>query len=149
MLKNEKKIRKLLDYKKYHLCTTSEGEWILFGNKDTSFYFSEFNKPIMSNKTHTEKDLLKFAKEHHCYDEWLAGSRFRIILSFIPITLALLNIKFKNPMISMIIFSIDFVLITECIFNSIIISHNFKIEDKEFEEDIKRLRENATQIDFK
>lgn len=81
MLKEEKKIRKLLDYKRYHLHTTSEGEWQLFKKyEDLDTYYSKKNKAIMTNETHTEEDLLKFAKEHKKYSLGEYHNTYSIII---------------------------------------------------------------------
>lgn len=147
ILKNEYKIRKLLDYKKYHLCTDSHGEWKLFGNKDTSFYFSKFNEPIMTSKTHTEEDLLKFAKEHHKYDESLSLFNFRVIFAYLTVVLCIINFKLNSPYLSGMIWGINLIIIVEGIFQHIISNHNFKITMKEFEERRKNFKVDGSQIE--
>lgn len=140
MLKNEFKIRKLLDYKKYHLCTGSHGEWKLFAMKDTPFYLSEKNEPILSSKENTEEELLKFAKKHHCYNLGNAFGIFRIAIILLALILSIINLKFSSATIRTIIYTADFIFLTESIFSYIITEHNFKIEMKELNEKMKKLK---------
>lgn len=63
------KITENVDRNKYHICCSIKEdlwhcEWTIF-RKDMSFeeYWSENNRPILSSKTNSIEDLVKFCKE--------------------------------------------------------------------------------------
>ena len=96
-MKNEFKIREMLDIKKYHLCTSNTGDWWLYRKyDDMEKYFSPDNKPIMTSKTHTEKDLLKFAKEHRIIDLMRINITIRLLLVCINMIICVASIILNN-----------------------------------------------------
>lgn len=140
MLKNEYKIRRMLDYKKYHLLT-SDKMWALYRKYDNyDLYVSPNNKPIMTSETHTEKDLLKFARQHQIYDFETNTYRFRIIICFINLLIVLINTKLNSDLLIGVIFGICFSVMLEGLFDIFISNRNHKIKIKELKEKIVAMR---------
>ena len=141
MLKNEYKIRRMLDYKKYHLLT-GDKMWALYRKyEDFDLYMSPDNKPIMTSETHSEKDLLKFAKEHYIYNFAISASLFRIFLCIINLLLGLIAFRLKNDILIGVTYGINIVVILSGIFELFISIRNYKIEMKEIKEKIKAMRD--------
>lgn len=141
MLKNEYKIRRMLDYKKYHLLT-SDKMWALYRKyEDFDLYMSPNNKPIMTSETHSEKDLLKFAKEHYIYNFAISSGLFRIFLCIINLLLVLIAFKLKNDILIGITYGINTAVILNGIFDLFISNRNYKIEMKEIKEKIRAMRD--------
>ena len=131
MLKNEWKIRKLLGYKNFHLCTTSEGEWKLYRNyDDNDLYMAPENEPIMTNETHTEKELLKFAKKNREYNIPLSMGYVRVVFAIINVILALSNCYLNSKELRGLVWGINIVIIVECIIQSLLSDHNAKVWNK-------------------
>lgn len=129
MLKKEKKIRKLLDYKKYHLCTSSNGEWSLFRKyEDWDLYMSKENKAIMTNETHTEEDLLKFVKKHRKYDMqyfWHAINVLKQIMGWLFFIVGIITNIESLKIVALIVF--EFCLIEDVVY-LILESKNFRVD---------------------
>lgn len=131
MLKKESKIRRLLG-KNYHLNSSTTGEWRLYKKYDDfEKYMSSQNKPIMTNKTNTEKDLLKFAKGTRKIDERIARCGIRVITTAIVVILSFVNFKLKSKLMSSMILGIDVVVLLDILFQTIIDGHNLKASYQE------------------
>lgn len=144
---NERKIRKLLGTD-YHLSVgmiwkedrLEVANWTLFRRyNDSEMYFNPDNKPIMTSEKNTEKELLKFAKEHHKYDSNTVFAGFRVIISFIVVIVLLINVFVENSYIRTICLSIDALVLIELFISSIIIIHNTKISDEQWRDNMKML----------
>ena len=132
-MKNEFEIRRLLG-DNYHLATTYDENkvtWKLFRKyKDDKLYFSEFNNEIMTSETHTEKDLLKFAKENYVYDFERLHIRKALVLSILCLVLCIFNMFLKNNFFRGIFYGMEFYLWVDLIVNSIAFNNNSKIRRK-------------------
>ena len=129
-----RKVRRLLDYNKYHLFEDSNGSWKLF-RKFEGYPFDKMG-PIMDSERHTYEDLLKFAKSHKKYD---LRSTSRSIIVFIALILCWVNIFTKG--LSLFILGLDLAFIIILIFDTIEMSHNHKVTMMELEEDfLERVR---------
>ena len=135
-LKKEFKIRKMLG-DRFHLYTDSKGNWVLFRKFYGDLYFSEQNKPIMTNETHSGKDLLKFARKNREYNVLLILSGFRVMLAIINVILCFTNVFLHINALRWVTMGINFVIITECIVHFIINDHNWKIDEEYHKEIIK------------
>lgn len=147
MLKNESKIRKYLG-KNYHLHTRfPSGEWLLY-KKYTSWrdYISEENKPIMTNETHTEEDLLKFAKKHRKYDIRNCSGIISLALIYISTIFSVLNFAIFNFK-WWSYFHIGFCLGIGVVFivSTILDIHNLDVEYLEINEESKRLEKEFSE----
>lgn len=146
-MKNEWKIREMLDVKKYHLCTSNTGEWSLYRYYDDfEKYMSEDNKAIMTSETHTEKDLLKFAKEHRVIDFERYNSMFRIVLCYINLFICIIGIALDSNFLRGANWTLNILIIIWAVIDLIIGRHNFKIRMEELNEKIK---EQLKQIEDK
>lgn len=123
-----RKVRRLLDYNKYHLFEDSNGSWKLY-RKYEGYPFDKMG-PIMTSEDYTYEDLLKFAKSHKKYD---LRNTSRNIIVFIALILCLVNIFTKG--LSLFILGLDLAFIIVLIFDTIEISHNHKVTMMELEED--------------
>lgn len=129
------KIRKFLG-KDYHLSITCNfdgpDKWVLYKNyNDPKIYFSEDNTPIMTSEKNTIEELLIFAKQHHKIDEHFAMSYFRTVVLFLVVVLATINCFINNSIVRTIIYTVDILLLIECLISSKIWNKNFEIEKKE------------------
>ncbi len=135
-LKNEGKIRKMLG-KNYHLSVSSEGEWFLYRKYDDwDKYMSSNNKAIMTNKTNTEGELLKFAREHNRYDETKIRCTVRNLILFVAVILSFMNCWLSSELIRGIVLGIDIAIIIIAVVELLVSEHNFKIEKKEFNREL-------------
>lgn len=133
MMKNKEwKIRRMLG-ERYFLFTKGE-EWSLYKFKS---YAPISDEPIMTSKTNTVDDLYKFAKKNRVYD-------LSDILNLMPIIvfiLTLINIIIvfttKNNFVRGIIMGALFILLIIDIIVFHMSEHNFKIEMKELEIQLK------------
>ncbi|MBR5227497.1 MAG: hypothetical protein IKV94_02555 [Clostridia bacterium] len=134
-IKNEERIRYLLGVD-YHLNTNTNGEWSLYRQYDNGeMYFSNENKPIMTSETHTDKDLLKFAKQHRKYCVEVVMSGARVIIMLLALALLVLNIFiFNNNIIRGIILGIEIIVVVESILQSIITEHNYDLKTEQYKE---------------
>lgn len=131
-LKNAEKIRKMLG-KNYHLSVSSKGEWLLFRKYDDwDKYISPNNKAIMTSKTTTEDELLKFAKEHKRYDELEIRCTVRSLILFVAVILSFMNCWLSSELIRGIVLGIDIAIIIIAFAELLVTEHNFKITKKEF-----------------
>lgn len=136
-MKNEWKIRRMLG-ENYFLHSDNEGNWKLFRwYKDDKLYFSEFNNEIMTSETHTEKDLLKFAKENYVYDFERLHIRKALVMSILGLVLCIVNIFFKNTFFKGIFCGMEFYLYVDLIVNSIAFNNNSKIRRKRLVEEFE------------
>ena len=141
-MKNEWKIRGMLDIKKYHLCTSNTGEWSLYRYYDNwEMYMSPDNKPIMTHKTHTEKDLLKFAKERRIIDAGISNSITRIVLCYINLLICVASIMLDSNFLRGSNWTLNIFIIIWALVDLRRISHNSKVYEKELKEDIKQLEQ--------
>lgn len=148
MLKEEKKIRKLLDYKRYHLHTTSEEEWQLFKKyEDLDTYYSKNNKAIMTNETHTERDLLQFAKEHKKYSLDEYHNTYSIIIFTLGWILIILS-WIINELLALVTLGIYMAFLASTLLWSYQSSRNVEVEFQENIEEYRRyLERKKTQND--
>jgi hypothetical protein len=96
MNKKIRKIRRLLG-NDYHLSETLDMEkgnsWVLYStcNNNPIYYFSKYNKPIMTSEKNTLDELYTFAKKHHKLNDYLVSFVLSIYAWFVFI-LSILNI---------------------------------------------------------
>ena len=141
-MKHEWKIRNMLDIKKYHLHTNSDGEWSLFRfYDDFNEYMSPDNKPIMTSKTHTEKELLKFAKKHRIIDFQRTNFVIRLTVCYINLFICLLSIALNNDFLRGFNWCLNILIIAWALIDLYISEHNFKATMKELEERHKKIKE--------
>lgn len=135
-LKNEGKIRKMLG-KNYHLSVSSEGEWFLYRKYDDwDKYMSANNKAIMTNKTNTEGELLKFAREYNRYDETKIRCTVRILILFVAVILSFMNCWLSSKLIGGIVWGIDIAIMIITSVEILVSEHNLKITRKEFNREL-------------
>lgn len=135
-LKNERKIRKMLG-KNYHLSVSSDGKWSLFRKYDDwDKYISPNNKAIMTSKTNTEDELLKFAEDHKRYDESKIRCIVRSLILFVAVILSFMNCWLSSELIFGIVWGINISIIIINVAELIVAEHNFKITKKEFNRDL-------------
>ena len=138
MLKNEGKIRRLLDYDKYHLNVTNDGvivTWKLFEKYDG--WMTDGSEPIMTSETNTEKELLKFAKKHKEYkiiDFYL----FLFIIPVIALILCFVNVKFHSELLRGIIYGFNICTLIIVIVDIFVSAKNNKIFNLEMEARMRR-----------
>lgn len=139
-MKNEFEIRRLLG-DNYHLATTYDENkvtWKLFRKyKDDKLYFSEFNNEIMTSETHTEKDLLKFAKKNYVYDFERLHIRKALVMSIVCLILCIVTAFFKNTILKGIFYGMEIYLWVDLIVNSIAFNNNSKIRRKRWNEEFE------------
>lgn len=123
-----RKVRRLLDYNKYHLFEDSNGSWKLY-KKYEGYPFDKMG-PIMDSERHTYEDLLKFAKSHKKYD---LRNTSRAIIAYVAIILCLVNFFTKG--LSLFILGLDLAFIIVLICDCIEMNHNHKVTMMELEED--------------
>lgn len=129
-----KKIRRLLDYNRYHLFEDSNGSWKLY-KKWEGYPFDKMG-PIMDSERHTYEDLLKFAKAHKRYD---LRSTSRTTIVYIAIICCFINIFTKG--LSLFILGLDLAFFIALIFDTIEMNRNHKVTMMELEEDfLERVR---------
>ena len=148
-MKNEDKIRTWLG-DRYHLNTeitfkedkTIIEKWKLF--KVYEGWMTDNSDAIMTNETHTEEELFKFAKEHRKYDLNIVGSKAMSIVAFLNLILVFLNIWFRTNFIDGFVWGVDFTILVVCLVKMIYLKKNEKVEEKEFREKIEAIfkREN-------
>ena len=128
MLNKENKIRRLLGYKNFHLCTTNKGEWKLYRNyDDNDLYMAPENEPIMTNETHTEKDLLKFAKKNREYNVPMCMDFVRVILAMANVIMCFSNMYIHSATIRGVVLGINVVVFSECFIQGSLLDHNAKV----------------------
>lgn len=144
------KIRKLLG-KDYHLCTgirlSSDDEleisWSLCKYyDDIDLYVSKDNKPIMTSKTHTSKQLYDFAKKHHKIDIYKTTNIVMLCFASFALVLSTINLFLSNSIIRAIVCTINFTALVEVFILSIVQSKNCQV-------DIRNSIENFKKIEMK
>lgn len=123
-----RKIRRLLDYSRYHLFEDSNGSWKLF-RKFEDYPFDKMG-PIMTSEDYTYEDLLKFAKSHKKYD---LRSTSRSLIVWIALILCWVNIFTKG--LSLLILGLDLAFFIVLIYDCIEMNRNHKVTMMELEED--------------
>lgn len=140
---NEKlnKVRRLLDYKKYHLYEEYNGidsKWKLFEKYET--WMDDGSKPIMTSETHTEEDLIKFAKEHRTY-KFVDICKVLVIISLVNLVILILGIVTKNGYLRNLVTGSNLCIILLSIIVGIMDTKNFKVNCLELKAKIRREKE--------
>lgn len=145
-MKNEYKIRKWLG-NRYHLNVSLSGnhlenvEWRLFRKYDG--WINDGSKAIMTNETHSEEELYKFAKKHRQFDEGKCMIRIIQINAFLAMILSIINIYFNSEKLKIFFFGMEFVIITTAISMFFIYNYNLKVDKLELKELFKKLEEKC------
>ena len=135
-LKNEGKIRKMLG-KNYHLSVSSEGEWSLYRKYDDwGKYMSSNNKAIMTDKTNTEDELLKFARVYKRYDESKIRGIVKILILYVAVILCFMNFWLSSTFVIGIIWGMDIAIMIINFAELLVSEHNLKITKKEFNREL-------------
>ena len=140
---NEKlnKVRRLLDYKKYHLYEEYNGidsKWKLFEKHET--WMDDGSKPVMTSETHTEEDLIKFAKEHRTY-KFVDICKVLVIISLVNLVILILGIVTKNGYLRNLVTGSNLCIILLSIIVGIMDTKNFKVNCLELKAKIRREKE--------
>ncbi len=138
MNENLNKVRRLLDYKKYHLCEEYNGidsKWKLYEKYETRM--EDGSGPIMTSETHTEEDLIKFAKEHRTY-KFIDISKTLVIISFVNLAILILGIMLKNEYLQALVTGSNLCIILMSVVVRFMDSRNFKVDFLETKARIKR-----------
>lgn len=141
MNKKLNKARRLLDYKKYHLCEEYNGidsKWKLFEKYET--WMDDGSKPIMTSETHTEEDLIKFAKEHRTY-KFVDICKVLVIISLVNLVILILGIVTKNGYLRNLVTGSHLCIILLSIIVGIMDAKNFKVNCLELKAKIRREKE--------
>lgn len=149
MLKKEFEIRRLLNNNKYHLCVTYDLDsvkWSLYKKYDG--WLEDGSKPIMTNLTHTEKDLMNFAKKHREYNANDFYIRTAISILIIEWVLIFGNCIFRSDILRGIILGMNICLFVLAIVSLILISHNQKVIDRELKEKWEELLKRYDRRDM-
>lgn len=107
-------------------------ENMMIGDK----YISPNNKAIMTSKTNTEDELLKFAEDHKRYDESKIRCIVRSLILFVAVILSFMNCWLSSELIFGIVWGINISIIIINVAELIVAEHNFKITKKEFNRDL-------------
>ena len=144
-MKKEAKIRSMLG-KNFHLGIINEKEWNLFRKyKDWDIYISKENEAIMTSKTHTEKELYKFAKKNRKYDIESVNNSINIIVAWLCCLVLIINAFIKIEWLRYFIWGVDFYIIFSCIYRIILLEHNHKVFMNQIKEELelrKKIIEN-------
>ena len=141
-MKNEYKIRKWLG-NRYHLNVSLSGnhlenvEWKLFRKYDG--WMNDGSEAIMTNETHSEEELYKFAKKHRQFDTERCLIKLLVLNAFLGMILSVINIYFDNEELRMFFYGIEFVIFTTTIPMFFIFNHNLKVDELELKELFKSL----------
>ena len=138
MNENLNKVRRLLDYKKYHLCEEYNGidsKWKLYEKYET--WMEDGSGPIMTSETHTEEDLIKFAKEHRTY-KFIDIRKTLVIISLANLAILILGIVLKNRYLQVLVTGSNLCLILISIIVGLMDSRNFKVDFLETKARVKR-----------
>lgn len=141
MNENLNKVRRLLDYKKYHLCEEYNGidsKWKLYEKYET--WMEDGSGPIMTSETHTEEDLIKFAKEHRTY-KFIDICKVLTITSLINLVILILSIVIQNKYLQTIIAGSHLCIILLSVIVGIMDTKNFKVNCLESKAKIRREKE--------
>lgn len=140
---NEKlnKVRRLLDYKKYHLGEEYNGidsRWKLYEKYET--WMEDGSGPIMTSETHTEEDLIKFAKEHRTY-KFIDISKTLVIISFVNLAILILGILLKNNYLKTLVTGSNLCIILMSVVVGLMDYKNSKVYYLELKAKIRREKE--------
>lgn len=141
MNENLNKVRRLLDYKKYHLFEEYNGvdsEWKLFEKYET--WMDDGSKPIMTSETHTEEDLIKFAKEHRTY-KFIDISKILVIISFANLLFLILGAVLKNGYLRILVTGSNLCIILMSIIVGLMDYKNSKVYYLELKAKFRREKE--------
>ena len=144
-MKNETKIRQLLDYKEYHLYTSTKFElnekittWKLFKKYDG--WIGDGSEPIMTSETHTEEELYQFVKKHKRY--YLTDFiRLLLIIPIFTLIMCVINIFINNDFLREIIWGLEISTFLIIIIETFIVIRNGKVQKLEFKEYFERMYE--------
>lgn len=129
-MKYKNKINKLLDIK--YLLIEEIDKWEL-----RKFVNSKFEL-IMSSDTHTEEELLEYAKKRHEINWAIANSQLRFVILGVCLIWSILNlVYFNSVIIRTIILTIDVTLLISMAFENIIFNKNHKATILGLKEDKK------------
>lgn len=147
--KDEYKVRRWLG-DRYHLNVeitfledkTKIESWKLF--RVYPGWMKDNSGAIMTSETHTDKDLMKFAKKHRKYDLSLLDNMTFVVIAYLNLALVILNAWIRNKYLVGFTYGIEFVIIITCIIKFIFIEKNSKVSALEFKErvDIILKKEN-------
>jgi len=148
--KEEKKMKdsKFLYYnlklnQEYFLITSND-EWILTRNK---FVFYK----VMNSNDNTEEQLKQFIKEHTTYDYQRVIGIISIFLSIAMAILSIINMKYKTAELTFFVYGACSIILIECFVRMSLNSHNRKVLNKIYEEDMeffkKKERELKNELD--
>ena len=118
-------------------------KWKLF--RKYPGYLHDDSGPIMTSETHSEKDLLKFAKKHKYYNTEKCMTKLLVLNAYIGMALSLINIYFNNHELKLFFYGIEFVIFTVSIPMLIIVNHNMIVDKLEIDEMFKELKEMCEQ----
>lgn len=145
MNENLNKVRRLLDYKKYHLFEKYNGidsEWELYEKYET--WMEDGSKPIMTSETHTEEDLIKFAKEHRTY-KFIDISKILVIISFANLIILILGTVLKNDYLKTLVTGSNLCIILVSIIVGIMNYKNSKVYYLELKAKFRREKERLVK----
>lgn len=134
LLKNYK-IRKWLNGR-YHLTINYSIENGVFGVKKWELFkiypgwLEDNSKPIMTDETHTYKELFKFAKKHRKYNSTTESISLTIIAG-INVVLCFSNFLFNSDILRGYVNGVNTVIIYISFVKMFILYHNEKIEKLE------------------
>lgn len=147
--KDESKIRKWLG-DRYHLNTeitfledkTKIVSWKLF--RVYPGWLEDNSEAIMTSETHTDKELMNFAKKHRKYDLSMVDNMTFIVIAHFNFILVILSFLIGSKCMLGFTYGINFVIIVTCIIKDIFINKNSKVSKLEFKErvDILLKKEN-------
>ena len=142
-MKKELEIRQLLDYKEYHLYTSTKFElnekittWKLFKKYDG--WIGDGSKPIMTSETHTEEELLEFAKKHKEY-KLVDFLKMFLIVPIFTLIMCVVNLFVSSNFMSGLIWGLNIATFLICIIARFISKQNEKVWDLEFKEYLERV----------
>lgn len=138
-MKDEYKIRKWLG-DRYHLNTeitfkedkTKIESWKLF--RVYPSWMTDGSEAIMTSETHTDKELMNFAKKHRKYDLSMVDNMTFIVIAHFNFILVILSFFLGSKCLLGFSIGIDFVIIITCIIKDIFINKNSKVSKLEFKE---------------
>lgn len=141
MNENLNKVRRLLDYKKYHLYEEYNGidsKWKLYEKYET--WMEDGSGPIMTSETHTEEDLIKFAKEHRTY-KFIDISKTLVIISFVNFAILILGILLKNEYLQVLVTGSNLCIILMSVVVGLMDYKNSKVYYIELKAKLRREKE--------
>ena len=131
-MKNEFKIRRLLGddfHLNVELEENGETKWCLYRHyEDKELYYDKNNRPIMTSADSTEKDLLKYARKNHKYNENLVYGLKDVYMAFAIMILVIIRVfDFNNDILYGAQIGSTIYLWVDLIHNHIIVSRNQKV----------------------